>query len=193
MGYMDAESGQLVTGAIKKVSWWHEAIVDWELANPHLTMGDCAMYFDVSYSWLSTVRNSDAFRAYAIARRLEFNVAVANGLTGQLQQLATECVGEMLDRVKNEKEKLEFGEVHQAGNLALKALGFGAREMGNPNRLPDRGSVVAGGNVTIHNTIVATPDVLARAREKMRLLNAQSASSASSPSIPTPTAQDSAE
>lgn len=177
MTYM-GENGVPVTGAIKKVSWWHESIVDWELANPQLTLGDCAQYFGVTPSWLSTVRNSDAFKAYAMKRRAEYNEMVSLGLTGQLQQLATEAVGEMLDRVKNEKSKLEFGEVHQAGSLALKALGFGAGQMGNPNRIPDRGSVGITGNVTINNTIVATPDVLARAREKMRQLNAQQAQSA---------------
>lgn len=157
---------------LQKVNWWHESIVDWELANPHLTMYECANFFDVSYSWLSTIRNSDAFRAYAAARRAVHNENVSLGLTGQLQQLAKEAVGEMLERVQNERTKLEFSEIKEAGSLALKALGFGARQMGNPDRLPDRSSSVTNINNTV---VIATPDALERAREKMRMLQRSAA------------------
>ena len=47
---------------IKKLGWWHTAIMEWMLANPDKTLRECAENFDVTQPWLSSVINSDLFQ-----------------------------------------------------------------------------------------------------------------------------------
>ena len=49
---------------IKKLSNWHEALSDWLIANPGRPLREAAFHFEVTQGWLSSVMNSDLFKAY---------------------------------------------------------------------------------------------------------------------------------
>lgn len=156
------ERAPTVTGTIKKVSWWHQSIVDWELANPHRSMGDCAEFFDVTPAWLSTVRNSDAFRAYAARRRNEHNDNVSQGVIGKVEKLAELSMEVLSERIVAERRTIGLEGLKDTAEMALKALGFGQAK-GN-----------AAGATTNVQVNVVDAQALAIARERMRSIGAPS-------------------
>lgn len=143
---------------IKKVSWWHQSIVDWELAHPNLMMKDCALHFQVTESWLSTVRNSDAFKEYQVARRAQHDGNISKGIVHKTQELASLTLDVLNERVAAEREKLGLTTVKDTCEMALKSLGFGQKAGAGP----------AQQNNTVIMMGAASREDLIRARAAMR-------------------------
>jgi len=76
-----------------------EAIMDWMLAHPGRSHGECAEALGVTANWISIVVNSDVYRAEH-RRRQE---AIRERLEGQVVALA----GEALGRVQEAMERSE--------------------------------------------------------------------------------------
>ena len=146
---------------VKKVSFWHESIVDWELQNPEKSMGACAEYFGVTEPWLSTIRNSDIFKEYAALRRGEHSENVSLSIVERAEAVAGVSLEVLEERIQNERRTISLGIVNDAAAMALKALGFGQKQDGR-----------GGGNTQVNIMLGADPELLARAREKMRVANA---------------------
>lgn len=147
---------------VKKVSYWHESIVDWELQNPDKSMGDCALYFNVTEAWLSVIRNSDIFKEYSALRRGEHNENVSMSVIDRAEAVADVSLEVLEERIRNERRSIGLGIVNDTAAMALKALGFGQKQ---DSRAP---------NTQVNIVLGADPELLARAREKMRLANAHS-------------------
>ncbi len=146
---------------LKKVSWWHKSIVDWELEHPSLMLGDCARAFNVSQTWLSVIRNSDAFRAYEEGRRAEHNSNVSKSIIDRVEEVAEISLDVLHERIKKEKETIGLREVNNTAALALKALGFG-----QPKNRNDA-------SVNVNFNFGADQELLASARAKMKLINSR--------------------
>ena len=146
---------------IKKISWWHESILDWELTYPDKSMGDCAQHFSVSESWLSVIRNSDLYRAYSAKRRADHNSNVSASVIDGVEDLAKISLEVLKSRIDKGRDTIPLPIVTDSCSMALKALGFG----GNTSR--------GNGGSTQVNVVVGAVDgeVLSRAREKMRRIN----------------------
>ena len=145
-------------GAIKRVNWWHERIVDWELMNPQLTMGDCALHFGKSETWISRIRNSDAFNEFRDRRIAEHQDMVSTSVIDKTEILAKQSLDLLHTRIREEQETIALSFVKETAEMALKALGY-SRGAAAPS---------GAGGTTIFLGI-ADPDALARAREKLRL------------------------
>src|SRR5882672_2971816 len=48
---------------------WHEELLEFLLVNPRASLQEIAIYFNASISWISIVRNSDAFKELYARRR----------------------------------------------------------------------------------------------------------------------------
>ncbi len=147
---------------IKKINWWHKSIFDWEIANPSLKLNDCAKAFGVSATWLSIIRNSDIFIEYAALRREEHNNNVSKTVIERVEDVADISLEVLEERIRNERRTLGLGIVNNTAEMALKALGFGQKPSGRGEGT--QVNVILGG---------ADPALLARAREKMRTVNAR--------------------
>jgi DNA-binding MarR family transcriptional regulator len=55
---------------IQSVSYRHQAIADWLLANPERKLGELAIEMNLSQSWLSVVIHSGVFKEYFAKRRM---------------------------------------------------------------------------------------------------------------------------
>ncbi len=146
---------------VKKVSYWHESIVDWELQNPKKSMGECAEYFNVTEAWLSVIRNSDIFKEYAALRRGEHNDNVSMSIIDRAEAVAGVSLEVLEERIQKERETIGLGIVNDTAAMALKALGFGQKQSGR-----------GGGDTQVNIVLGADPALLARARDKMRRANA---------------------
>ncbi len=152
-----AESTQLLN--VSKP--WHEELATFLIANPQLTMGKVAGHFNVSASWLSVVKNSDAFKDYYEAQRAEVQSMVNVDLADKvhaLAELGIEQLTETLVERANGKEGISLDSVVTVTDLALKSLGFGGKK-------PVNGGLDMEGAKTL--MIVSDQQALAIARQHL--------------------------
>lgn len=88
--------GEASKGALKRgVSPTHELMVDWELQNPGGTLREMGAYFDYSVTWLSTMMNSDAYKAYRAGRLKDVHTYVAQDIPAKMKALAEVAIERM--------------------------------------------------------------------------------------------------
>jgi len=141
---------------IKAVRAWHEELLEFILANPRASGAEIALYFNVTEAWLSTVKNSDAFKELWAKRRGEHFSRVSSNLSEKVTALAEVTVDALTDKIEEAKRKneLQIQTLTEVSAMALKSLGFGAKDKAS-NNAP----------VVNVNTYVVDKDTLARARE----------------------------
>ena len=112
---------------IKRTNWWHEQIVDWELMNPSSTLGDCARHFGKTEGWLSTVRNSDAYREFRARRIAEHQNMVSETVIEKVEGLAALTLDVLHERIDRERDDISLSFARETAETALKALGYGGK------------------------------------------------------------------
>ncbi len=112
---------------IKSVRPWHEQIVDWMLQNPHLTQGECALFFSKTETWLSSVVNSDLFREYKSRRFADHQENVSHSVIERVSGLAGLSLEVLQERIKEERADIPLGIVLDSATLMLKSMGFGPK------------------------------------------------------------------
>lgn len=150
---------------IKKLSWWHESIIDWMLLNPQGRLADAAVHFTVTQAWLSIIVNSDLFRARLTIRRAEMANEVGSTVIEKLSGIAGQALESIAEKIEKEKTKIPLGELRETATMALEALGYGAKSAGPQN------ANVYNFNGPTH----VSRDVLESARQRMRLVGARAA------------------
>ena len=161
----------------------HNAIADWLIANPGKgQMGRCAVVFDYSLSWLSTLIHQDAFQALLKHKQGQAFQEVIIPLHEKMSGVAhagVQKLGEIVDTTKDDRL------VKEITKDMLSGLGYSA------NAAP------AGPTMNIqNNTLIVDSDSLAeaRARRSQRYgspaLESPSANKEPSPETSTPQLQD---
>jgi len=166
---------------IQRVSHRHDAIIDWLIAHPTGTLGECAAAFEVTRPWLSCIIHSDAFRAAYEERRTECSSPVVRQITEKLHAVANEAI----DRLH---EDITEGKVNDprvlcdVSDKVLGRLGYGVQKGG-----PGGGAQV---NVQNNNyyTQPVDRDALAKARSRMHQRFADDAAEEAQGTDPVPEA-----
>ena len=141
---------------LKSVKWWHETLIDWMIANPHLTLRDAAKFFDCSALYVGMLIRSDMFRARLTERQEALSSAVLSDIKDRIHsigQLSMNVIEEKLRKTPVSHQSLDA--VRKVAEMALNASGHAAPRGG-------------GGQVQIN--IGVAPEVLVRAREKLMRL-----------------------
>lgn len=158
------------SASIKKVSAWHEELIDFMLAQPRAGLKEAADYFDVSMSWLSTVKNSDAFQEKWAERRGLHSSAVSQGIRERVEGLAEVTMETLTRRIEKEGESMGLSTLREVSETALKSLGFGQRNANVNVPLQGQGNMTVNGNV-----VMIDRNVLAEARATRAKLQQQNA------------------
>jgi hypothetical protein len=109
---------------LQKVRYTHEAMIDLILANPGIHQNQLANYFGYSAPWISTVMQTDAFRAKMAERSAEIIDPVLRAtIRERFEALVIRSV-EVL------QEKLSRPASMIPDNLALRAMELGAKSLG---------------------------------------------------------------
>jgi|SRR3990172_5702937 len=149
------------------LSYLHEALADWMLINPGGTLRDMGLHFGYSAPWICQVINTDMFKAYMSARRLEVSAQVAESLPRKLEaaaHLATERVIEVIEKSQDSDTILD------AFDKVMHRYGYAPKPNGQP--------VIGQQN----NVFYLTRDELGQAREKL----VESHDSHDTPALPAP-------
>lgn len=135
-----------------RISNTHNAIADWLVANPGKgQLGRCAVCFDVTRSWLSTLIHTDAFKALLRNKQEGVYEDVVIPLVDKIMGVAhrsAEVLGELLDDSQDEKLKHSIAK----DTLAMCGYGTGA----------GTGTVV--NNLTQNNQFNVNGDALEKAK-----------------------------
>lgn len=114
-------------GAIKRVHYTHDAMIDMLIANPGISQNAIAKHFGYQAAWVSRILNSDAFNLRLAERKKDLvDPTIMLTVDEKLKALASRSLDVL-------QEKLETAPTTdlalEAAKLSTKALGFGARPM----------------------------------------------------------------
>lgn len=110
---------------LQKISTQHEAIADYLLAFPERSKRECAEAMGVSPAWLSTVINSNAFRAYMTERRRDYNQVLHEEVVAKMYKVVGDSL-DTLDRVVLNPET-DPRLVLDIKDKTLEQLGYGSK------------------------------------------------------------------
>lgn len=109
-------------GVVAKMSYTHEDMIDFIIANPGVSQGQLAARYGYTQAWICQVMQSDAWQSMAAKRRTEIVDPV---LLSSVNERFAAMTVRSLERLM---EKLDAPQV--SDNVVLKAVELGARAMG---------------------------------------------------------------
>jgi hypothetical protein len=118
---------------IKRITFRLDAMIDLMIANPRITNAQLAAEFGYTPSWVSTVTNSDAFRARFAERKDEVvDPSLIATIDERLRAVADSSLKRVLEKLESPINSTdEF--LLKSADLAVKALGYGARPAAGSN------------------------------------------------------------
>lgn len=140
---------------ILKVNSWHEQLATYMVAHPTSTLAEAAAFFKVSPSYISIVRNSDAFKAYYKDRMDGLFHSTCGEIYGQTTAMTSIALEKLNRKLETIGDTLSVGELKEIADTGLKRLGFGA----------DKRSPAPSVNINVG--VVVSRDDLEKARRKM--------------------------
>lgn len=136
----------------------HHAIMDFMLANPRIPYSGVAAEFGVTQAWLSTVINSDIFRAQLNARRGLMDEHVNRDIVTRLQGLAKKGLSEMESILDD--EEVSAATKLEVAKTSLTALGY----LGSKGSSPVQVNIQS----NTQNNITTRSDILQAARDRLQ-------------------------
>jgi len=116
----DDSEGNVVQ--LTRLTHRHHAIMDYMLANPTRKMSEVAAEFKVTGAWLSTVRNSDLFKARLAERRRLMDEDQAHRIGQKMFELAEDSIEAMSDIIADTDQDGKLK--HEIAKTALENIGF---------------------------------------------------------------------
>jgi hypothetical protein len=153
---VDNVSGHLKPSAALK---WYDGIIDDILANPGTTIKDTAARLGRNPGTISAIMNSDLFKSRWDQRRAQFSMALDLHLSQKLAQVAEKALEHTITQLDKKRDTIPLPILKDLALGTLDRLGYG------PSR--SESSPV---NVNINNVATASPEALARARDRMKEL-----------------------
>lgn len=142
---------------LQSISHVHEAVMNWMIANPQLSMAECARQFGYTQSWLSTMVHSNLFQARLKEKQDHVFANLAGTLNEKLAAGADIGVTKLIEKLETSEDP-KF--IKETTNMMLDKLGFGAA-----TKVAGAGQVNAG--PVQNNFYMASQEDLQRARGRI--------------------------
>lgn len=116
------------TGAIAKLSYTHDAMVDQILANPTISQGDLGRVFGYSAPWVSRILASDAFQARLAERSEEIvDPTVRQAVEEQFKGLIYRSLEILQNKLNKPPDLIPDNLALRTLEIASRAAGYGGK------------------------------------------------------------------
>jgi len=113
-------------GAITRVRYTHDAMIDLIIARPAITQNQIAAHFGYTAAWVSRIFNSDAFQARLAQRKGDLiDPTITATFDEKLAALADQSLQIVAEKLAASQN---IDHAFQALELTTKSLGYGARQ-----------------------------------------------------------------
>ncbi len=146
-----------MSDVVQEMTIRHDMLIDWLIANPERTQGDCAAAFNLTQAWLSTLLNSDMFKAKITERLAELGEGVREIIKLKMTHAADIAMDKTIEKL-TEGASEDF--LTQTRDTLLTRLGYGDKPMNGGN-----------GHAPIELNIGISADLLNQARVKAKQIN----------------------
>jgi hypothetical protein len=120
------QSTESAAGAIARVKYSHDAMIDLIILKPSISQAEIATHFGYTQAWVSRIFCSDAFQARLAMRKADLvDPVITGGVRERIEGLAMqslEIIANKLQATQNPDLALK------AFELSTKAAGYGARQ-----------------------------------------------------------------
>lgn len=140
--------------------FWYDHVIDWMLANPEGNLKQCAEAVGRHPNTIRMIVASDMFKARWAERRGELNGMYNDAILLKTSRVAMQALDVLSERLESNPRGIPAATVADIASKSMEALGFGAPKVGQP--LPHQ-------EVHVH----VGGDVLAQARDRMRVIEGQ--------------------
>jgi hypothetical protein len=111
---------------ITKVSYTHDALIDFIIANPTARQGEMGAHFGYSPSWISQIISSDAFQSRLAERKDQLvDPAIRNTIEQNMQAVVRRSLEILLEKL--DRPTVPDNLVLRALDVSARAAGYGAR------------------------------------------------------------------
>ena len=140
---------------------WYDGIIDDILSNPGTSLTDTAKRLGRSPSTVQAIVRSDMFRARFAQRRSYFEAELDRRIADKLTKVAELSLDAQIETLTKKRDAIPLPILNEVVKTSLDRLGYAPAK-------PDAGSV----SVSINNNVVS-PEALASAREKLKMLESK--------------------
>lgn len=134
--------------ATRKMKWWYEHLADFMIAHPSARQNDLAAHFKRAPGTISTIINTDAFKAYLRQRRAQYEASLDQEVRGKLLNVANRGLDFLLDGLEKKRDSIPINVLQDVVDKSLKNLGYGESRAPavnvNVNQPPSTVSVAVG-------------------------------------------------
>jgi ribosomal protein L25 (general stress protein Ctc) len=109
----------------RKMRWWYESLADFMIANPRATQNEIAAHFGRATSTISTIVNTDMFKAYFRQRRDQHAEVLDASVRSKLMNVADKSLDMMLDHLEKKRDTIPLEGLQRNLETTLKSLGYG--------------------------------------------------------------------
>lgn len=114
--------------ATRKMRWWYEALADYMIAHPDHRQNDIAAHFNRSPGTISTIINTDAFKAYLRQRRNDYEASLDQEVRGKLMNVASKGLDFLLEGLEKKRDSIPINVLQDVVDKSLRNLGYGAEK-----------------------------------------------------------------
>jgi hypothetical protein len=108
----------------KNWQWWYDRLIDWMIAHPEGTMGQAAIEFKTSESWLSVIKNSDMFKdRFAVASKNASDVTLL-GIKEKGLAAAEQALDALNKRLETQAAVLPVSTLLEITDITMKRFGY---------------------------------------------------------------------
>lgn len=112
--------------ATRKMRWWYEHLADYMIAHPTAKQNELALHFNRAPGTISTIINTDAFKAYLRKRRAEYEGGLDQQVRDKLLNVANRGLDFLLDGLEKKRDSIPINVLQDVVDKSLKNLGYGS-------------------------------------------------------------------
>lgn len=142
--------------------WWYDAIADWMIANPDGKLYDCAKELNRGAATISSIINTDMFKAHLAARKAAWTEKHDDALLARTRRLANLGLDILADHLEKKRDAVPMKQLTEVTMSALDRLGY------SPAKAPVTNVQVNSSGATQVNFPSVTPLQLEEARAALR-------------------------